>query len=750
MSRQILLWRKVATADSDEACTTIYKYPLPPPYTPGPYDVQQACSSVPEKLTYVPSLASLCFKRLIEYPEQVHIVEDARLHYEPPKEPTDYDLLQELFPSFSYDAQDQLDLTQVDPRLWALVVQLIDSIPDAFRTYTLPLSDIHLPLLQQIPSTSHFSLVTVLELKRCPEIDNETILQLGGLHSLGALDVSATQLTSWGIRNLSKTLLISDDGALPRGPWNLRVLYLKDCLQIDDKVFEYLPHFPLLSVVDLRGTPCIPCSKTCLPFRASNKVELFSPTPLLRALSNLNKCLHATDDAKPSLFSHPEPFFLHVPRLHHKAGMPATRNTGVKSEPAFVTKSRPQFGDNFTVVPSRPKANAKTTLSRSVEIDTLGIAAEESSLESARRAVAAFYAPLPTTAHLRRHSSDMLSARDPQLYASDKKERLPDPWMLYRAPPPWATLFDSVHAAQETRQSARSTLKRARSSVDLAVHGSEARNTKKARDSIQAVMGLVGKRMNQADDSQKQPPGQQAFCQTKVAGSSNPFARNNGMSSMDPDLTRSHKPPRNVPMVHKTCLDPLLLASDPIQPVPTTKKSNKTKKSSRSSDERPPSSPPSCVEGPVSNSTFPIPPPTTKPLKPISTLPIPALPPSLLPKPPKKSLSSRRRSTEDGKQTTLSSHLIKRTASKESISVSPVGSETQTGQGGLKVNGTGTPSKTKKDQKVPDKKGAMFDVGAGKTSAGHGTVKGKTSKMAKRASAPVKFDWKGWSGAPNS
>lgn len=248
MSRRILLWKPKPARTSDEAGTDILKYELPASI-PGPYE-EVSKLAAKESLTYVPSLKALCIRQLASYPDQLDWLGAFRAHYERPKTPSDYDLVRSLVPGYSHENPNETGfMRDVDPRLWAVMVQTISPLPDAFRSYTIPLSDTYVPLMQQIPCTPDFSLITVVQLHGKREVDDETIDQLGALHSLVALDVGRTPLSSWGFKRLSHTLLTDKFTGNRRGPWSLRILYLWNCMLVDDSVFEALAKFPLLSVV---------------------------------------------------------------------------------------------------------------------------------------------------------------------------------------------------------------------------------------------------------------------------------------------------------------------------------------------------------------------------------------------------------------------------------------------------------------------------------------------------------------------
>ncbi|TCD69702.1 hypothetical protein EIP91_006469 [Steccherinum ochraceum] len=306
----IRLWRPDAALVSDDACTTILKYTLPPRPTPGPYERAEESGDV-----YVPSLKTLCMKMLLEYPDQLYTLGPVRVHYEIPKTDSDYDLLRSLIPEFSHADPDISFLEAVDPRLWATIIQTLTPIPEALRVYTIPLSDIHLPLLQQIPPTPDFALITVLELRECPHLDDDTIHLLGDIPTLGALDISRTAVTSWGIRALSRSLVRQPSTVTGRkGPWGLRVLDLRDC-KCDSQVMQYLSCFPLLSVVDLSGNDrCRVHSHDPSGFRACHSDAFYGPAPLIQRLKML---IPSGSSPEESLFSSPEPYFLYINRLNH-------------------------------------------------------------------------------------------------------------------------------------------------------------------------------------------------------------------------------------------------------------------------------------------------------------------------------------------------------------------------------------------------------------------------------------------------
>jgi len=152
-----------------------------------------------------------------------------------------------LFPTFDQDVPFE-DMRHVDPRIWATVIQLYANLPPSFDIYTLPLSDIHLTQLQNIRCTPNFTLITVLDLSGRREFSDQSIDRLGGLTGLAALDLSQTDVSSWGIKKLAMCVG-EDDERFLRGPAGLRILSLRGCTNVGEDVKEALIRFPLLSGV---------------------------------------------------------------------------------------------------------------------------------------------------------------------------------------------------------------------------------------------------------------------------------------------------------------------------------------------------------------------------------------------------------------------------------------------------------------------------------------------------------------------
>ncbi|EIN07380.1 hypothetical protein PUNSTDRAFT_136063 [Punctularia strigosozonata HHB-11173 SS5] len=330
MSKPIILWRANAETATDDACTTIIKSTLPPVPPRGDYE-----SSIPVARTNaVPSLTYYVIKQLVDYPDQVNCLGSRRLLAGGRSSAT-YNALRALIPGFDPEQPDRtFDLRQVDPRLWAVLTQVYSDLPAYLRTYEIPLSDPHIPLLQTIPATPDYTAITVLELPGCKELADDTIANLKALHALCALDASSTQLSAYGIMSLAGTL-VADAGfsiSPGRGPWGLRVLLLRKCKRMDHTVYSYLNSFPLLAVVDLRGTSCSG-RRSLLPdlFQTCTDqvlCSLCSPFSILDHLSS------------PALFPHPNPHILHVNSLHHRRAASASRPlVSVTPQDTFVVMS---------------------------------------------------------------------------------------------------------------------------------------------------------------------------------------------------------------------------------------------------------------------------------------------------------------------------------------------------------------------------------------------------------------------------
>jgi len=146
--------------------------------------------------------------------------------------------------------------------------------------------------LQQIPLTQYFSLITLLELPGSPQVTDDFISHFIHLHSLVALDISGTKVSYLAVKRLSQSLILETSPSSPRawhGPWPLRILRLHGCRNIDNLVFQYTSKFPLLCVLDIRGTQCIPRIGSLPPeWERSNEDRPFFNSSLSNALDSLS------------------------------------------------------------------------------------------------------------------------------------------------------------------------------------------------------------------------------------------------------------------------------------------------------------------------------------------------------------------------------------------------------------------------------------------------------------------------------
>jgi hypothetical protein len=197
-------------------------------------------ASAPVHKGVVPPLAYFCIRTLVSYADQVHTLGSRRIRCQPK-------VLHLLSPSTFSDRNTATRcLCKLDPRLWSIIVQVYSGLPEGLRNYYIPLGDKHLPLLQAIPSTPSFALITVLNLARC--LSDETSHALRSLHGLSALDISNTSVSHLGIRHFAPTLTAksSEPHCGPRG---LRILRLNQCRNITDRVVGAVSNFPLLTIL---------------------------------------------------------------------------------------------------------------------------------------------------------------------------------------------------------------------------------------------------------------------------------------------------------------------------------------------------------------------------------------------------------------------------------------------------------------------------------------------------------------------
>lgn len=220
-------------ADSDSASR------IPTTISLGLYESAHGANA-PAREGLVPPLAYFCIRTLFGYADQVHILGSRRIRCQP-------EVLCALSPStFGHSNTTTRCLCKLDPRLWSIIVQVYSGLPEGLRNYYIPLADRHLPLLQAIPSTPSFALITVLNLARCLSDDTSHVLK--PLHGLCALDISDSHISHLGIRHFAPTVTAKQPES-HYGTRGLRILRLNQCRNITDKVIGAVSNFPLLSVL---------------------------------------------------------------------------------------------------------------------------------------------------------------------------------------------------------------------------------------------------------------------------------------------------------------------------------------------------------------------------------------------------------------------------------------------------------------------------------------------------------------------
>ena len=222
-------------ADSGRTTTAI---PTPNPL--GLYENVHAAGASALHEGPIPPLAYFCIRTLVDYPDQAYPFGPHRIRYQP-------EVLRALSPStFSETNTTTPCLCKLDPRIWSIIVQVYFDLPKGLQDYYTPLGDKYLPLLQAIPSTSSFALVTVLNLAKL--ISDETSHALKFLHGLCALDISDTSISHLGIRHFAPA--VTTEPSDPRyGTRGLRILRLNNCRKITNQVINALSNFPLLTVL---------------------------------------------------------------------------------------------------------------------------------------------------------------------------------------------------------------------------------------------------------------------------------------------------------------------------------------------------------------------------------------------------------------------------------------------------------------------------------------------------------------------
>lgn len=220
--------------DSDSTFNSI-----PTPIPLGLYESVHAAGASANK-ALVPPLAYFCLRALVGYADQVHSLGSHRIKCQP-------EVLRALSPpTFDDNCAATRCFCKLDPRLWSIIVQVYSGLPEGLRSYYIPLGDRYLPLLQAIPSTPSFALITILNLTSC--VSDETSHALKSLHGLCALDISNTSISHLGIRHFAPAPT-TETPELHYGTRGLRILRLNNCRNITDQVIGAVSNFPLLALL---------------------------------------------------------------------------------------------------------------------------------------------------------------------------------------------------------------------------------------------------------------------------------------------------------------------------------------------------------------------------------------------------------------------------------------------------------------------------------------------------------------------
>ncbi|KAF4608457.1 hypothetical protein EYR40_000802 [Pleurotus pulmonarius] len=471
----ITLWTPSSTVSSDDAGISIKKTTLPPVPRRFPYP-----DPTTTRYKYVPSLSLLCILRVYTAPDQLHLLGGLRLNYMVAEDRGSFDLLRALIPGFR---PAEYTSTQLDPRLWATLIQIYDELPDCLRTYNIPLSDEHLPLLQYVQSTPTFTLITILNLAKCNLLTDANIISLKPLSTLAALDASYTSLSDYGVKSLAGTIVWSDDDQIYRGPSSLRVLKIRGCSKVTNNIYASLFKLPLLCLVDLRNT--MYTSSDYSSFRLSQNSSLFdSALPVI--LSKLSQ---------PGFYSSQNVYTIYVDRREHPSAsvfglngalpsskFPSQRMDTVQTGPSPDTMCSP-FDYNEENIDMSDDNEDKHS---AVERYALNILNEEAQLQAAREKATNFYRrgvnrkrDTPTT--------------NPQHTGNGKGRR--NECMLIRHPPPWHLLNASTTRALFSPTSNPSTLIKGHEKPSGFISPKPAAiNVKKAMKAKQALMDWEAQR----------------------------------------------------------------------------------------------------------------------------------------------------------------------------------------------------------------------------------------------------------------
>jgi hypothetical protein len=223
-----------------QAADTSSAYRIPSRIPVGLYESVHGTRASTQLKGPIPPLAYFCIRTLINYPDQVYPIGSRRIKCQP-------EVLSALSPSTFIGINTIIDcLCKLDPRIWSILAQVYFDLPHGLQDYYIPLGDKHLPLLQAIPPTPSFALITVLNL--AGRVSDEESHALKFLHGLCALDISDTSISHLGIRHFAPAVTTEQSDQL-YGTRGLRILRLNNCWKITNQVIDALTSFPLLAIL---------------------------------------------------------------------------------------------------------------------------------------------------------------------------------------------------------------------------------------------------------------------------------------------------------------------------------------------------------------------------------------------------------------------------------------------------------------------------------------------------------------------
>lgn len=464
---------------------------------------------------------------------------------------------------------------------------------------------------------------------------------------------------------------------------------------------------------DLRGTRCTPKSYARSHFRPNTNVKLFRPTPLLDTLATLSRLSIPHDTHTPTLWSHPKPFYLHVTSLNHKPApthrIPSTirlmndlRHRPTHDSSMFFTENAESRAWTVASALSSSSSDQRHPwwlLPRigdlppdsNAVLDMQAVAAVESRRMGAAASALAFYSTMPRNSKPLHPPPSRTDKEAHTAFRSAFGRALSEELTLYRNPPPWSTL-DNLAAIEHIVPPTANQNKRPRMEIDDALMtASDAKRQGHAKQAVQAIWGMVERRKSTSSDETSAKKKA-----TSILG--NPFLRK--MVKSDFEELEADEPP------------PILRAS-------------RAKKQDDND-----TNPPERIENDddtsnaVQISTFPVPSPITKPLRPISTLSIPMRPVDVpTATPAEQSKSSNARSSRSLDQRT--------TQMKLSVFAGDAANKEQPSSRSLPRSSSSSVDAKSADSRVVSKENPEKEAA-------------RTVHQKRKSTGSQRFDWKNW------